>query len=306
MRRSRSAGRGDVPEPRRGDRRAAGRRVGARRRARHRAGAAGAAGRPPTLVTTIPVDTIGGGGLTGLVLSPAYAEDQLVYAYVTTSTDNRVVKLASGEPPKPVFVGDPAWGGCTTRARSAVDSDGSLLVATGDAGINTSAPGSLAGKVLRDRHARTSRHRQSGPDLTRAEHRRDRSRRPLLTTPPRWPGCRTGGRGRPAPVHPRPLPAPAWRWPDRPGVGGCAAHGGTLVAQTSATATYVLRATRTACSAASRRPCSRACTAGSARRRSGRTAFCGSAPSTRGGRAARLQRRPRDPHPAGGGGAPAA
>ena len=74
-------------------------------------------GAPAVLVTTIPVDATGGGGLTGLVLSPAYAEDQLVYAYITTPTDNRVVKLAAGEPPKPVFVGIPR-GAAAQRGRA--------------------------------------------------------------------------------------------------------------------------------------------------------------------------------------------
>ena len=56
-------------------------------------------GLAPVPVTTVPTDPSGGGGLTGLVLSPGYAEDQLVYAYVSTPTDNRVVRIAAGEPP---------------------------------------------------------------------------------------------------------------------------------------------------------------------------------------------------------------
>ena len=59
----------------------------------------------PQLVATISVDATGGGGLTGLVLSPGYAEDHLVYAYITTPSDNRVVRIAAGEGPKPVLVG---------------------------------------------------------------------------------------------------------------------------------------------------------------------------------------------------------
>ena len=196
----------------------------------------------PTLVTTIPVEPSGGGGLTGLVLSPAYAEDQLVYAYVTTPTDNRVVKLASGEPPKPVFVGVPR-GPLHNAGALGVDADGSLLVATGDAGTDTAAPGSLAGKVLRvDTLGRPA---TGNPDPTS----------PVLstgvtdpgglcvddTTTLAWVPDRAGGGDVLHLVIPGALPAPAWRWPDRPGVGGCAAHDGTVtVAQTSATATYVL------------------------------------------------------------------
>src|SRR5688572_11415606 len=59
-------------------------------------------GSEPRLVTTVPTDASGGGGLTGLVLSPSFVEDQLLYAYVTTPTDNRVVRIAEGEPPEPV------------------------------------------------------------------------------------------------------------------------------------------------------------------------------------------------------------
>ena len=65
-------------------------------------------GTDPVLVTTVPVDATGGGGLTGLVLSPGYAEDRLVYAYATTADDNRVLRLAPGEEPKPVLTGHPA------------------------------------------------------------------------------------------------------------------------------------------------------------------------------------------------------
>jgi len=104
-------------------------------------------GTDPVLVTTVPVDASGDGGLTGLVLSPAYAEDRLVYAYATTATDNRVLRLAPGEEPKPVLTGIPRGardngGALTTDRRNA------LLVATGSAGLAPDA-GSLAGKLLR-------------------------------------------------------------------------------------------------------------------------------------------------------------
>jgi glucose/arabinose dehydrogenase len=203
-------------------------------------------GAAPSLVTTIPVDTIGGGGLTGLVLSPAYAEDQLVYAYITTPTDNRVVKLAPGEPPKPVLVGIPR-GAANNAGALGVDSDGLLLVATGDTGINTSLPGSLAGKVLRiDTLGRPG---VSNPD----------PRSPVLstgvsdpaglcvddTTALAWVPDRTDDGDSLHLVLPGPLPVPAWRWPDRPGVAGCAAHDGVVtIAQTYGTSTYVLRGDR--------------------------------------------------------------
>ncbi|MGH8963843.1 MAG: PQQ-dependent sugar dehydrogenase, partial [Actinomycetes bacterium] len=102
----------------------------------------------PELVAVVPVDTSGGGGLTGLVLSPSFVEDQLAYAYITTPQDNRVVRIAPNEPPEPVLTGIPR--GPTNNAGAlALDADGSLLVATGNAGQSEPAPDSLAGKLLR-------------------------------------------------------------------------------------------------------------------------------------------------------------
>ncbi len=203
-------------------------------------------GAAPTVVTTIPVDTTGGGGLTGLVLSPAYAEDQLVYAYITTPTDNRVVMLAPGEPPKPVLVGIPR-GAAHNAGALGVDDDGLLLVATGDTGVDTALPGSLAGKVLRiDTLGRPG---VGNPD----------PRSPVLstgvdnpaglcvddTTALAWVPDRTDDGDTLHLVVPGPLPVPAWRWPDRPGVAGCAAHDGVVtIAQTKGAATYVLQGDR--------------------------------------------------------------
>jgi glucose/arabinose dehydrogenase len=196
----------------------------------------------PTLVTTIPVDGTGGGGLTGLVLSPAYAEDQLVYAYISTPTDNRVVKLASGEPPKPVLVGIPR-GAQHNAGALGVDADGSLLVATGDTGIDTSLPGSLAGKVLRiDTLGRPA---TGNPDPTSPVLSTGVSEPSGLcvddTTALAWVPDRSTAGDVLHLVIPGPLPTPAWQWPDRPGVSGCAAHDGTVtVAENRGAAVYVL------------------------------------------------------------------
>ncbi|MGH3983181.1 MAG: PQQ-dependent sugar dehydrogenase [Pseudonocardiaceae bacterium] len=106
--------------------------------------------RPTQEVSTLAVDPSGDGGLTGLALSPSYAEDELIYAYITTPIDNRVVRIAPGDVPKPVLVGIPR--GPTGNAGAlAIDSHGMLLVATGNAGNPDAAtdPQSLAGKVLR-------------------------------------------------------------------------------------------------------------------------------------------------------------
>jgi glucose/arabinose dehydrogenase len=200
-------------------------------------------GSDPVLVTIVPTDPSGGGGLTGLVLSPGYAEDQLVYAYVSTPTDNRVVRIAAGEPPEPVLVGIPR-GATNNGGALGVDVDGSLLVATGDAGGSGYSPGSLAGKLLRiDTLGRPGR---GNPDPAS----------PVFSSGLRAPGgvCTdrasrvtwvTDHAGTQDTLHlvvPGPLPAPAWTWPNRPGVAGCMAEPGIVViAQTGAASLFVLR-----------------------------------------------------------------
>jgi glucose/arabinose dehydrogenase len=93
------------------------------------------------------------GGLLGLAVSPSYAKDRLVYAYLTTESDNRVVRMRyDGElgPPEPVVTGIPS-SEIHDGGRLAFGPDGMLYVATGDAGDEDRAPDpeSLGGKVLR-------------------------------------------------------------------------------------------------------------------------------------------------------------
>ncbi|MGS0686649.1 PQQ-dependent sugar dehydrogenase [Nakamurella sp. GG22] len=96
------------------------------------------------------VDGSGDGGLLGIALSPSYDEDGLIYAYVTTKTDNRIVRIASGDVAKPIFTGIPK-GSKHNGGRIAFAADRSLYVGTGDTGNPKAAadPTSLAGKVLR-------------------------------------------------------------------------------------------------------------------------------------------------------------
>ena len=181
-------------------------------------------GTTPEEILTLPVDATGGGGLTGLALSPSFAEDRLAYAYVTTPEDNRVVLIA-GTQTRPLLTGIPR-GSANNGGALAFDVDGSLLVATGDAGGPGADPASLAGKVLRvDAQGRPA---PDNPDPTS----------PILSSGLQAPGgvCVnpassavwvTDRRTDADALHqlvPGPLPAPAWRWPDRPGVGGCAAQ----------------------------------------------------------------------------------
>ncbi len=110
-----------------------------------------AKGTDPQLLAQIDgVDGSGDGGLLGLVLSPSYAEDGLIYAYVTTAEDNRIIRIAAGDVPKAIFTGIPK-GATHNGGRLAFATDRTLYVGTGDTGNPALAgdPTSLAGKVLR-------------------------------------------------------------------------------------------------------------------------------------------------------------
>lgn len=196
----------------------------------------------PVLVATVPVDASGGGGLTGLVLSPSYTEDRLVYAYATTAEDNRVVLIAPGEAPKPVLTGIPR-GAVRNGGALGVDLDGSLLVATGDAGLGADAA-SLAGKVLRiDTRGRPAEGnpRPDSPVLSAGlADPQGLCVNPVTETV--WVTDHAADADVLHLVVPGPLTAPAWRWPDRPGIGGCAAAGDAVaVAQAGPQALFVLR-----------------------------------------------------------------
>jgi glucose/arabinose dehydrogenase len=97
------------------------------------------------------LSTAGGGGLLDLAISPNYREDNLIFAYVTTPRDNRVVAFTLNGPVTPVLVGIPRGRRTGNAGRITFAADGSLLVATGDAGNARSARNqrSLAGKILR-------------------------------------------------------------------------------------------------------------------------------------------------------------
>ena len=108
-------------------------------------------GQPVTTVRTLTgLDPSGDGGLLDLALSPHYNQDSLIFAYVTTSGDNRVVTFTLHGPVTPVITGIPK-GSTGNAGRIAFGPDGDLYVATGDAGRPSLAadPHSLAGKVLR-------------------------------------------------------------------------------------------------------------------------------------------------------------
>lgn len=107
--------------------------------------------KPPVEVMVVPgIDATGDGGLLGIALSPTYRQDGLIYAYLTTPEDNRVVKFPLGGTPNPIFTGIPK-GALHNGGALIFGIDGALYVGTGDAGQPDLASDeqSLAGKVLR-------------------------------------------------------------------------------------------------------------------------------------------------------------
>ena len=96
----------------------------------------------------------GEGGLLGIALSPNFATDAYVYAYLTSATDNRIVRMTYRDgtlgAPSPVFTGIPK-AGIHNGGRIAFGPDGMLYATAGDASQKDRAQDLdyLGGKVLR-------------------------------------------------------------------------------------------------------------------------------------------------------------
>ncbi|WP_188544682.1 PQQ-dependent sugar dehydrogenase [Rhodococcoides trifolii] len=201
-----------------------------------------ASGASPVEVAKVTVDGSGDGGLLDVALSPTYAEDRLIYAYITTSSDNRVVRIAPGDVPKPVLTGIPRGGSSNAGA---IDFIGSrLLVLTGDAGSPSAAtnPASLAGKVLRVDDIGTDTGSKAPPQVLMSGIGRagdiclDSNGSTYVTD-----ATATEDRLQRITPEGTTVPSPVWTWPDRPGVAGCATgQGSVAVALTGQRAVAVL------------------------------------------------------------------
>ncbi len=116
-------------------------------------------GRKTVLGAVSGVSPAGEGGLLGIALSPDYASDHMIYAYFTSASDNRIVRVLYDEQrppgdqlgaPDTVFKGIPK-GFIHNGGRIEFGPDGMLYAGTGESGSKGLAQDkeSLGGKILR-------------------------------------------------------------------------------------------------------------------------------------------------------------
>lgn len=182
----------------------------------------------PTVKLVIPVDPSGDGGLLDIVLSPTYSQDRLMYAYISTPTDNRVIRIADGDVPKPLLTGIPK--GATGNAGSLIfTSPTTLVVQTGDAGNPALAndPASLAGKVLRIEQPTTVN--QAPPTTALSGMGAAGSTCTDPADGSLYITDRTPTADRLQKITKDSKVSTVWSWPDRPGVAGCAALDGAVL-----------------------------------------------------------------------------
>ena len=182
----------------------------------------------PKVKLVIPVDGGGDGGLMDIALSPTYSQDRLMYAYISTPTDNRVVRIADGDASKDLLTGIPK-GAAGNTGSLIFTSPTTLVVQTGDAGDPGLAndPKSLAGKVIRIEQPTTQ---GQAPPTTALSGMGagggmclDPGDEALYVTDRAPAGDRLQR------IGPDGQATTVWTWPERPGVAGCAALDGTVL-----------------------------------------------------------------------------
>src|ERR1700742_2749927 len=182
----------------------------------------------PKVKMVIPVDPSGDGGLMDIVMSPTYTQDRLMYAYISTPTDNRVIRVADGDIPKDILTGIPK--GATGNTGALIfTSPTTLVVLTGDAGNPAAAadPKSLAGKVLRIEQTNTIG--QAPPTTALSGVGAGGG---LCTDPvdgSLYVADRTPTADRLQRITKTSEVSTVWTWPDKPGVARCAAMDGTVL-----------------------------------------------------------------------------
>jgi glucose/arabinose dehydrogenase len=112
-------------------------------------------GQAPQQVTTIAgVSASGESGLLGLAVSPTFGQDNLIYVYFTTTSDNRIARFRLNAPATqtPILTGL-ARATIHDGGRIAFGPDGMLYAGVGDASVSSNAQSmsSRNGKILRMR-----------------------------------------------------------------------------------------------------------------------------------------------------------
>jgi glucose/arabinose dehydrogenase len=182
----------------------------------------------PKVKTTIGVDPAGDGGLMDIVLSPTYHQDRLMYAYVSTPTDNRVIRIADDDVPKDILTGIPKGANGNTGALI-FTSKTTLVVLTGDAGDPAAAddPASRAGKVLRIEQPTTVDQAPPTTALTGVGAGGGMCIDPVDES--LYITDRTPTEDRLQRITKDSRTSTVWTWADKPGVAGCAALDGTVL-----------------------------------------------------------------------------
>ncbi len=182
----------------------------------------------PKVKTVIPVDPSGDGGLTDIALSPTYSQDRLMYVYISTPTENQVIRIADGDVPKVILGGIPK-GASGNPGALIFTSPTTLVVLTGDAGNPAAAsdPNSLAGKVVRIEQPTTVDQAPITTAMTGMG-----SAGGMCTDPADdslYIVDRTPTADRLQRMTTDSKQSTVWTWPDRPGVAGCVALDGTVL-----------------------------------------------------------------------------
>jgi len=182
----------------------------------------------PKVKTVIPVDASGDGGLMDIVLSPTYEQDRLMYAYISTPADNRVIRIADGDTPKDILTGIPRGATGNTGALM-FTSPTTLEIMTGDAGNPAMAadPRSLAGKVLRIEQPTTLGQAPPTTALSGVGSGGGLCIDPVDDS--LYVADRTPTADRLQRISKNSEVTTVWTWPDKPGVAGCAAMDGTVL-----------------------------------------------------------------------------
>ncbi|WP_124711609.1 PQQ-dependent sugar dehydrogenase [Gordonia insulae] len=188
---------------------------------------------PQRVLATAPVDSSGDGGLIDFAFSPTYSQDRLIYALITTPSDNRIVRLAPGDVPKPILVGIPK-GATGNMGAMFFRTPGELVVATGNAGDPAAAasPSSLAGKIMVVTSFRSGAN--PPPRILASGLGSNVSLCPSTTTGSLYFAEQTPTEDR-VQVLESSGPKVLWTWPDRPQIAGCAVTSGAIFVSTTRT-----------------------------------------------------------------------